>query len=234
MDDEQIRNAVTQTEILRFPKQNLFTFGTTNIYYYLLTEASYSDLVGVPPETVIREGRVIAEKPKLVTPYYLTQLEGFSPEARKYFNDLVEHYGANTPGLYYSYRNEPKEMNIVSQNMREVAEKINGEIDERNDPLAAIIKGEDVLWDVSLMKFIFEITRTSAPHNISQMKDQGFLEIDSRGIPVETKRKIEFLFGEVDRGERDAEELKAELERWGLFKEYEDEFLDLFRKYRKH
>ena len=47
-----------RTEILRAPRQNLFTFGTTNITYHLVTEAAYSELVGGPTETVIREGKI--------------------------------------------------------------------------------------------------------------------------------------------------------------------------------
>ena len=118
IDDVRIREAVARTEILRAPKSNLLTFGTTNIYYYLVTEPIYNDLKPDASETVIREGRVIAEKPKIVTPYYLNNLEGFSANARRYFDYLIETYGKNTPGLLYSYKNEPKELNIVSNSPR--------------------------------------------------------------------------------------------------------------------
>ena len=111
--DKQIEHAVRSTEILRAPKQNLYTFGTTNIYYYLVTEPSYTDMMGTSTETVIREGRVIAERPKIVTPYYLSNLEGFSPEAKRYFQTLMEQFGERSvQGLVYSYKNEPKELNI--------------------------------------------------------------------------------------------------------------------------
>ena len=83
IDDKRIKYAVQHTEILRAPKQSLSTFGTTNVYYYLLTEPVYSELVENITETVVREGRVIAERPRIVTPYYLSRLEGFSPEARR-------------------------------------------------------------------------------------------------------------------------------------------------------
>ena len=43
-DDEKIRYAVLATEILRPPKQSLYTFGTTNVTYYLLTHPAYADL----------------------------------------------------------------------------------------------------------------------------------------------------------------------------------------------
>ena len=229
-DDERIRQAVESTEILRTPKQNLYTFGTTSIYYYLVTEPAYSDLIGDAAETVIREGRVRAEKPKIVTPHYLSNLDGFSDDARRYFEQLVKDYGPNMPGLLYTYRNEPGEMNIVSDHWRQVVEKLNVRIDEKGDPLAAIIKGIDELWDVALMKFIFELTRRSLSGNVGQMEAKGLLNVDDQGIPADARRRIEDLFGEVRRGETAAAVLKDELDRWGVFEDYQDRFLSIFRK----
>ena len=229
--DKRIMQAVQNTEIIRAPKQNLYTFGTTNIYYYLVTVPAYTEVTGGRPETVVREGRVVAERPKIVTPYYLSNLEGFSREAAQYFRALIEEYGERSvQGLVYAYRNEPKEMNIVSNDLRSVVDRLNGDIDKREDKLAAIIRGEDTLWDVSLMKFIFEVTRTSAPHNFKQLETRGLLEMDSRGTPSGVKDRINEMFEQVAGGEREAGELKDELERWGLFDEYQDRFLDLFRK----
>ena len=232
IDDERIREAVKQTEILRPPKRSLATFGTTNIYYYLVTEPAYSELVKSAAETVIREGRVIAERPKIVTPFYLSQLEGFSSEAKKYFDTLIKTYGSNAPGLFYTYKNEPGQLNIVSDNLLAVVAKLNDDIDKRGDPLTSIIRGQDELWDVSLMKFIYEMTRSSLPDNLLQMETRGLLDIDSSGIPVDARVRIEELFKTVARGEFEPSELKKELDRWGLFEEYEDRFFAIFKKER--
>lgn len=230
--DERIRDAVKHTEILRAPKQSLYTFGTTNIYYYLITEPVYSELIKNSTETVIREGRVIAARPKIVTPYYLSRLEGFSPEARRYLEALVAEYGVNIRGLFYTYKNEPKELNIVSDNWLSVVDRLNAEIDRRGDPLAAIIKGEDTLWDVSLMKFIYEVTRSSVPDNLRQLDSRGLLNIDADGTPRDARIRIDELFQKVAKGESEPGELKEELERWGLFEEYQDRFFNLFQKRR--
>ncbi len=230
IDDERIRDVIRHTEILRLPKQSLATFGTTNLYYYLVTEPAYSELVEKVTETVVREGRVIAERPRIVTPYYLSQLEGFSPDARRYFDMLIKTYGSNAPGLFYTYKNEPKEMNIVSDNLLSVVGKINADIDKRGDPLASIIKGEDEFWDVSLMKFIYEMTRSSLRNNLSQMESRGLLDVDTGGIPVDARLRIEELFQQVTRGEREPRELKEELDRWDLFGQYEDRFFTLFKQ----
>lgn len=230
IDDARIKDAISRTEIIRAPKSNLLTFGTTNIYYYLVTEPVYAEIKTENNETVIREGRVLAEKPRIVTPYYLNNLEGFSANARRYFNYLIDSYGKNIPGLLYSYKNEPKELNIVSGSLLQTVEKLNAEIDQRADPLTAIIKGVDELWDVALLKFIFEMTNRSVSENITQMEAHGMLGIDNRGVPVEARYRIARLFQQVRSGDLDPRELKTELDRWDLFNEYEDRFLSLFGK----
>lgn len=230
IDDEKIREVIKRTEILRTPKQSLATFGTTNIYYYLVTEPVYSELAGNVTETVVREGRVIAEKPRIVTPYYLSRLEGFSSEARRYFGALIETYGSSAPGLFYTYKNEPKELNIVADNLLSVVGKLNAEIDKRGDPLTSIIKGEDAFWDVSLMKFIYEMTRSSLGDNLRQMGSRGLLDIDAGGIPLDARVRIDELFRKVSSGESEPHELQIELNRWNLFEEYEDRFLTIFKK----
>lgn len=228
-DSDRIEYAARHTEILRHPRQHLATFGITNVYYYIVTEPIYSELVNDVSETVIREGRVIAERPKIVTPYYLTQLEGFSYDARRYFEMLLRMHGPDTPGLFYTYKNEPKGLNIVSDNWPVVVDKLNEEIDKKGDPLASIIKGQDDLWDVSLLKFIYEITSRSMPNNIAQLGSRGLLGMSHGGVPVGARQKIEEMFQQVAMGEIKAYELERELNRWGVFEDYQDRFFALVR-----
>jgi hypothetical protein len=230
IDDVKMQEAVEQSEVLRAPKQSLTTFGTTNIYYYLVTEPAYAALAPNIKETVIREGRVIAEKPRIVTPYYLSSLEGFSDNARRYFDALVQQYGHSVQGLLYAYRNEPKEMNIVSDNLLAVVAKLNEQIDKRNDPLTTIIKGMDEMWDIALIKFIFEMTQRSVDNNVRQMGARGLLTMDNKGIPADARATIEGMFLQAAKGDLDPRILKEELDRWNIFPEYEDRFLSLFRK----
>ncbi len=228
-DNERIEQAARHTEILRHPRQHLDTFGVTNIYYYIVTEPVYKEFVEDVRETVIREGRVIAERPKIVTPYYLTNLEGFSYDARRYFETLLRMHGPDTPGLYYAYKNEPKGLNIVSDGWPAVVDKLNEEIDKKGDPLASIIKGQDELWDVSLLKFIYEMTARSLPNNIAQLGSRGLLGMSHGGVPVGARQKIEEMFHQVAVGMIKAYELERELHRWGIFEEYQDRFFALVR-----
>jgi len=229
--DERIKLAVMNTQVIRPPKQSLSTFGTTSVYYYLVAEAAYNDIIQ-GTETVIREGRVVAERPRIVTPSYLSHVQGFSPEAKKYFEMLMTHFNPNSPGLIYAYRNEPKELNTVSDNLVSVVAKLNSEIDQKGDPLMSIIKGEDMLWDVSILKFIYEITQRSVRDNVFQMNQRGLLNMDASGLPADARIRIEGLFDLVEKGEMEPADLKTELDRWDVFEEYQDRFLALFK--RKH
>ena len=229
-NDDRIEHAIWRTEVIRPPKQKLATFGTTNIHYYLLTEPVYAELTKEVNETVVREGRVIAEKPRIVTPYYLSHLEGFSHEARHYLDALIKTYGPDAPGLFYTYRNESKGLTIVSEHWRTVADRLNAEIDKHGDPLTAIIKGEDELWDVSLLKFISEVARGALPYHVAKMGAKGLLDMDASGVPMDARLRIEEMFQRAMKGDFDPDELKKELDRWNLFAEYEDRFFAIFKK----
>lgn len=229
-DKERFQYAIENTEIVRLPKQSLATFGISTIYYYLVTEPVYTELISESEETVLREGKVIAERPKIVTPYYLLNLfEGFE-HGKEYAEYMVNTYGLHEPGLLYKYKNEPTEVNILSSSMESVIYNINQEIDRDENTLAAIIKGVDEMWDVSLMKFIHDLTRGSLRSNVMEMGLKGFLNADGSGIPSHTRHYIDQLFQEAMIDQRKANELEKELRRWGLFEEYEDRFLNLFRK----
>ena len=220
--DDRIRYAIEHTEVLRAPAQKLSTFGSTNIYYYLVTELT--EWVNV-----VREGRVIAARPKIVTPSYLINLEGFSSQARRFIEMMAER-NPHEPGIFYTYSNEPREMNVASESVKAVVDKINRRIDSQRDPLASIIKGVEELWDVSLLKFTYELTRTSVQGNMAELERCGLLHIDSAGVPRDARDHIEELFEKAKRDPSCATELIAELRRWNLFNEYQDRFLSLFRK----
>jgi hypothetical protein len=226
-EEERLAQAVSSTHVLRKPKQALATFGVTNINYYLLTRPSYA--TDEKTETVVRMGHVIANRPRIVTPYYLSQLDGFSADARRYFENLVEKHGADALGIYYTYRNEPGNTDIVSNSIDDVLAKINAEIDAKDEPLAAIIRGEDTLWDVSLMKFIFEMTGDSLGGNLAELQSRGLLNMEN-GVPAEARVNIDDMFRRLKEGSVEPYELQQELERWGLFEAYQDRFLAAFRR----
>ena len=220
--DDRTKYALEHTELIRAPRRELETFGSSVIDYYVVTE-----LVG--NVSVVRDGKVIAERPKLVTPAYLVNVEGFSEQARRYIAMLARERPYES-GIFYRYKNEPKGMNVVSEPIRQVIKKLSSEIEEQGSALSTIIKGVEELWDVSLLMFMYELTTRSVRTNMVEFDRRGFLSTDDSGVPRGARDYIEELFEQVSQNLSRAPELAVELNRWGLFPEYQDRFLALFRR----
>lgn len=220
--DDRIKYALEHTELIRTPRQELDTFGSSTIDYYVVTE-----LVG--NVSVIRDGKVIAERPRIVTPSYLVNVEGFSEQAKKYIAMMAQE-SPHESGIFYRYKNEPKGMNVVSEPVGQVINKLSSEIEEQRNPLSTIIKGVEESWDVSLLMFIYGLTTRSVRSNVAEFSRRGFLDIDASGVPQGARDYIEELFEQVKDNLSRVPELVVELHRWGLFAEYQDRFFALFRK----
>jgi hypothetical protein len=224
----RIEEALGRTEIVRPPRQSLAAFGETTVYYHLVTEPVYAEFSGGETETVLREGRVTYGQPRILTPAYLGRIEGFSPEAI----EAIRMLGAHTPGILYRlhYRNEPEKTSIAPGSLRSVIDNLNRELDRKGDLLSAIIKGTDELWDICLIKFIHDMLLVSHHFSIApEFEKQGLFELDQVGIPRSARFEIERLFLAVEKGKIDPALLKLELDRWGVFPQYEDRFFGLFR-----
>jgi len=219
--DKRIKYVVEHTELIRPPQQHLATFGTTTLDYYVVTGLAEN-------LSVVRDGKVLAEKPRIVTPSYLVGLEGFSEEAREYITMMAREH-PNEPGVFYRYKNHPSQMNVISEPIRRVIGNLNAQLEEEHNPLSTIIKGVEELWDVSLLMFIYHLTRKSIYTNVAEFRSRGLLDIDTSGVPKEARNHIEELFEQVRKDISQAPELVAELNRWGVFLEYQDRFFALFR-----
>jgi len=220
--DKKIRYAVEHTELIRPPQQHLATFGATTLDYYVVTGLAEN-------LSVVRDGKVIAEKPRIVTPSYLARLQGFSDEAKKYFAHAAREH-PDEPGIFYQYKNRPKQMNVVSEPTGQVIGKLNAQLENEHNPLSTIIKGIEELWDVSLLMFIYHLTRQSINSNVSEFRSRGFFNMDASGLPKEARNHIEELFDQVRKDMSRAPELVTELNRWNVFPDYQDRFFNIFKK----
>jgi len=220
--DEKIKHALQHTELIKAPRRELDTFGSSVIDYYVVTE-----LVG--NLSVVRDGKVFAERPKIVTPAYLVNIEGFSQQAKRYIS-MMARERPHESGIFYRYKNEPGGMNVVSEPIKQVIDNLSSRVEGQQNPLSTIIKGVEELWDVSLLMFIYELTSKSARTNMAEFNRRGLLDIDASGVPEGARNYIEELFEKASRNLSRAPELVVELNRWGLFPEYQDRFYALFRR----
>ena len=168
--DERILEAMRKTELVRAPRRRLATFGSTTMEYYVVTELSEQ-------MSAVRDGKVLAERPRIVTPYYLLHVEGFSESARRFLG-LMAQQNPHEPGIFYSYRNEPHSMNLVSEPLGVVIGNLNSMLESEDRPLSAIIRGMEEAWDLAEMMFIYDLTRRAARGNYSDFQRHGLLNVD--------------------------------------------------------
>ncbi|MBN2072796.1 MAG: hypothetical protein JW770_02485, partial [Actinobacteria bacterium] len=189
--NDKIRYTFERTEVLLEPGELLSSYNNTTVHYYMLTVPMYLEFEGrkADSETVVREGKITWQKPKLLTPSYMLRAEGFSEEARKALEILASE-NSDLAMILYSLRmvRDSEKMDIVSLPLTSVAKKISDDIGKRGDLHSAVIKGMDEFWDVSLSKFIQGIVSKSA--YLSQLPDfmgQSTVGIDQNGFPVITR-----------------------------------------------
>ena len=226
---EKVEYALQKTKVLQWPKQKLETFGNSMVHYYMLTE-----LLDTVDQVRIREGRVTAERPKVVTPHYLQQalLQGFSNDARG-FLDWLSRYADGLRFLEYGYRfgKETWSDQVVSGSIPAIAERVQQQAEERKDPLVGIVRGVDDLWEISLIKFITDVTRGSIDKHVADLSDHRLLDLD-RGVPRFVRDEIERTFAIAEKDPTQVRALGTLLEKQGLLDDYQDRFFALIRRWR--
>ncbi len=226
----QFLKVLMDTVVVKLPKQKLASFGTSVVTYNMVTKPLYQalDTDKQTEEAVLRRGTVKAERPQIVTPQFLSRAQGFGDEAQEFMRELIRRGQADDPGILYTYSNTSGHMEIISSRPEDVADRISRQIDSESRPLEAVVLGVDELWDVSLMKFIFDLTNSSAPTNAADFMRSGRMEV-SDGVPMDARLRIEELFLQVRNGNLDPTVLHEELEGWQLFDEYQDQFFHVLK-----
>ncbi len=218
--------AVNNTEIVVMPTRHLETFGTTVLHYHLVSELM--DAVG---QVRIREGRMLASQPQIITPqaYSKTLLEGFGEEATRYVDWLKSHE-KDIRILQYGYRlrQESFTEEIVTDDKKTVLERVQNLVRKKGDPLSAVVAGVDDPWDVCLIKLFWEVVQGSAHTNVQQLTQRHMFE-ESGGVPKGIRAEIERAFLEASRNPTLATALGKRLQEYGLFEEYQDRFFALIK-----
>lgn len=221
--------AVNNTEIVLMPQRHLETFGTTTLKYHLVSE-----LMDVTDQVRIREGRMLANQPRIVTPeaYAQTLLEGFGEEAEKYVDWLRQHDQIRILQYGYRLKQESFSEHMVTGDLKTVVERVQKDVKAKDDPLSSVVRGVDAPWDVCLVKLFYEVMRTSAATNITEMTRRHLFDTpEDKQKRVRSEIEKEFLMASRDSSLIHA--LGKKLQHYGLFQEYEDRFFALVKASKK-
>ncbi len=241
--NKKIKQAIDNTEVILDPIELISSHGSTTVRYYMLTVPMYLQFEGgsKDSETVVREGKITWQKPKLLTPSYMLRAEGFSEEARRALEMLASE-DSDLAMVLYKLRlvKDSEIIDIVPESLNSVLDKIIDDINKRGEKHTAIIKGVDEFWDVSLSKFTQELmTKSAYLSQLPDMLERSAIGMNSSGLPVVTRddagipiaarKEIGLLFKLFEKGEIKPSKLKEELDRWGVFEQYQDRFLGFFK-----
>jgi len=169
VDPKTIAKYLSETRLVRPPKRLLSTFGATRIEYHLV-----SPLEGTPSKTRLREGIVLSDRPKIMTPDALKErFEGFGDDAAAFRDYLDSRYAELLRALEYTFRNDGLRSTVVASSPEETSARIVSDVDSREVPQAAVITTPDAAWSLALMSFTLEEAKRSFPTNVKDLDRRG-------------------------------------------------------------
>lgn len=174
---DDIHYALETTRVLHEPDRRIDTFGETRFQFQLISE-----LMDRSGEVRIRTGEVEAQRPRILRPdaYREIELDGFDPSARDRFDKMVEKFRAEGKDLAFlqygfQFRRGQVHEEIIHDTMDAVRERVLEDIRRTGNPALAVIEGVDDAWEISVLKFSFEMILRSHEINAFDFKRRGLI-----------------------------------------------------------
>jgi hypothetical protein len=168
--ERRFRAAWEAVSIRRGVQYSLFTFGESLLPYFLVLSASR------PGQTVsLTRGEVKIARPTIITP------QSASPEFQNFFDndanaEVAQFLLARTAGfshLKLSNASGPKQ--IQSDSVEEIVSRLNRQLDDEEEDRTAILTAPPELAGIALLRYAAERVWSSAPDNIQELRERGFL-----------------------------------------------------------
>jgi hypothetical protein len=165
--------AIENTQVILAPEQQIATFGTTSFRFYLISE-----LMDRVDQVRIRNGKIHAERPQILTPEHFSRLllEGFGDKAQRYADQLRE-YARNIAVLRYGFqfRKTDLQEETIRDSVDAVITRTKRRVEDAQEPLSAVIQGVDDAWEVCLLKFTIDMIERSAGGNLGDFRKRGLI-----------------------------------------------------------
>lgn len=169
-DQHRFQQAWEAVRVARPVHYTLFTFGTSDLPYILVCEAH------PPLQTVtIRRGDVRITRPLILTP------DNIHPEFRNFFeNDEEQSLAAflmqrTVAFSNLQFENQHGPAKIVTDSVEEAVAKLNRQLDQDEEDRVAILCAPASLAGFAAFRYAAERVMRSAPDNIQELRERGFL-----------------------------------------------------------
>ena len=164
------RSAWEAISIERSVHYSLFTFGESVLPYFLVCQAEEPDKL-----VSMTKGQVKITRPTIITP------DSSRPEFRNFFENLegeqmVDFLMARSAAFsHLKFDNSAGPERIVSDSVEEVVAKLNRQLDSEEEDQVAILSAPKPLAGVALLRYAAERIWSSAPDNLQELRERGFL-----------------------------------------------------------
>jgi hypothetical protein len=171
--EDDFQYAIENTQVILEPAGQIATFGSTSFRFYLISE-----LMDQVDEVRVRDGRIHAERPQILTPehYCRLLLEGFGEKAQHYVEQLRErarHIAVLRYG--FQFRKTDVSEKTIRDSIEAVIARTKSQVERAEEPLSAVIQGVDDAWEVCLLKFTIDLIERSSGGNLGDFRKRGLI-----------------------------------------------------------
>lgn len=156
--------------IARNVPYTLFTFGNSDLEYYLIVDSEQ------PNEPVeVSRGVVKITRPMLITPH------NARPEFLNFFEEteeggMIDFLLSRTAAFSnLQIENRKQKSELLSDSVEEVVARLNKTLDREDEDRVAILTAPHGLGGAAILKYTTNRILESAPGNIQELREKGFL-----------------------------------------------------------
>ena len=169
-NERRFRAAWEAVKIVRGVRYSLFTFGETDLPYYLVLSGPKEDQA----ISIVR-GNVKITRPMIITP------DNDHPEFEDFFEDsddqdLAQFVMARTASFSnLKLRNHAGTKRFVSDSVEESIAKLTQQLDTEEEDRVAVLTAPAPLAGFAVLRYASERIMQSVPDNIQELREKGFL-----------------------------------------------------------
>lgn len=168
--DRDFRALWEAARIERPVHYSLFTFGESDLPYFLVVDSEQKN----EPVRLTR-GEVKITRPMIITP------ENARPEFRGFFEDselngMVDFLLTRSAAFsHLKFDNHQGPEQVLSDSVEEVVARLNRQLDSEEEDQVAVLAAPYGFGGLAVMKYAADRVWRSAPDNIQELRERGFL-----------------------------------------------------------
>lgn len=167
---QRFRAAWSAVRVERSVEYALFTFGDSELPYYLVTSSADKGAI-----VRIRRGQVTISRARIITP------DSIHPNLREFFDEhedsgLIEFMMSRTAAFSnMKLSNHAGPDRIVTDTVEEAVARLNRQLDAEEEDRVAILSAPSALAGFAVFRYASEKVMSSAAGNIQELREKGLL-----------------------------------------------------------